>query len=164
MDAYKLRNEDFITTIDVVCPRCKAKAIVLGGKPYLHYSLYEADVRFSCISCGYGINYINTPKFTVITNSSGKKNQTRILLMNADCDPFFGFELWYRIETRYGILWAYNLQHLALIENYIMAGLRTRSELTCQNNSIGSRLPKWVKEAKNRKYLLNVLRKLKSQS
>lgn len=158
---YQVRNEDFITTVYVVCPKCKAKAVILGGQPYKNIKDYEDNVRFSCTSCGYALKYANTPIFTVYTNSRGKNIKSRALMLNSPCDPYFGFDVWYRIESKYGLLWAYNLEHLTVIENYIADTLRNRNAVPYQNNSIGSRLPQWVKDAKNRMYLLKLIKKSK---
>ena len=161
MNPYALRNEDFIDTIDVICPKCKTKALVSGGKPYTYIKEYEGQVRFSCVACGYNIKYINTPEFTLYTNSRGIKKKGRILFMNAPCDPFFGFDVWYRVETKYGLLWAYNLNHLSVIENYIADQQRSRNGIAKQNNSIASRLPQWAKDAKNREYLVKMIERFK---
>lgn len=161
--AYTLRNEDFIKNIDVFCPKCNAKAIVIGGQPYKNIREYEAQVQFSCTTCGFVIKYINTPKFTIYLNAKGQEIKTRVLIQNTAYDPYFGFDVWYQIETNYGLLWAYNIEHLIIIENYIADLQRNRNGLDYQNNSIGSRLPQWIKNAKNRSYLLKIIKKLKTQ-
>lgn len=159
--AYTLKNEDFISNIRVVCPKCKLQALVSGGQPYKHVSEYEIDVQFSCTSCGYTVKYVNTPKFSIHTNSKGKEYKARMMFLNGPYDPYFGFELWYRSETKFGLLWAYNLMHLDIIESYVSSIIRNRNGLANQNNSIGSRLPQWVKDAKNREYLLKIIQRLK---
>jgi len=160
-NVYTLRNEDFIYNIDVICPKCKTKAIVLGGQPYIHISEYESEIFFSCKACGFALKYSNTPNITVYTNSQGKDITTRILFPNNPVDPFFGYEVWFCIETKYGVLWAYNIEHLTVIENYIAETLRSRNGIPYKNNSIGSRLPQWVKDSKNRDYLLKLITKMK---
>lgn len=161
MSPYQLRNEDFISKVQVVCPRCRANSVVLGGQPYGNITEYEADVRFSCTTCGFTLKYANTPKFSIHTNSRGQELKARILIQNAPYDPFFGFDLWYRIDTVYGVLWAYNLEHLNVIEHYIIDTQRSRNGFPHQNNSIASRLPQWAKDAKNRAYLIKRIERLK---
>lgn len=156
---YFLRNEDFILNIAVVCPKCKAQAFVLGGQPYKNITEYEHEVQFLCKTCICKIKFANTPKFPVSTNSRGKSISSRLLMLNSPCDPYFGFDVWYRIETKYGLLWAYNLEHLTVIKNYIADKLRSRNGVPFQNNSIASRLPQWAKEAKNRDYLINIIQR-----
>ena len=161
MNPYSLRNEDFIDTIDVVCLKCNTKALVLGGQPYLHIKEYEVQVQFSCTACGYTIKYINTPESQFYSNSQDVKKTGRILILNAPCDPFFGFDLWYRIETTYGLLWAYNLNHLSVIEDYIADPKRSRNGIPSQNDSIASRLPQWAKDTKNRDYIVKLIKRYK---
>lgn len=159
--AYTVRNEDFISEIQVVCPKCRSKALVSGGQPYKNINEYELDVQFSCIACGYTVKYFNTPKFSLYTNSKGKEYKSRMMFLNGPYDPYFGFEVWYSIDTKFGLLWAYNSKHLDVIENYIGSTLRSRNGLEIQNNSIGSRLPQWVKDSKNREYLLKIIQRIK---
>lgn len=158
---YAMLNGEFIDHIDVICPKCKAQALVLGGQPYKAITEYETEVCFSCASCGFALKYANTPKFTVNTNSKRQAVTSRMLIQNVPCDPFFGFDVWYQIETKHGLLWAYNQEHLTMIENYIADIHRTRNVLLYKNNSIGSRLPQWIKNAKNRIYLLKIIATLK---
>lgn len=159
--AYTLRNEDFIAHIDVICPKCTSKAVVIGGQPYINITEYESNVMFSCVSCGFTLKYSTTPKIGIYRNSSGKNISARILIMNTSKDPYFGFEVWYQIETRYGLLWAYNTEHLTVIQNYIADNLRSRNGLPYKNNCIASRLPQWAKDSKNRDYLIKQLVKMK---
>ena len=161
-NAYTARNSDFTENIDVVCPKCEQKAAVVGARVDQPVAEYEEHVRFSCMSCGYAVKYINTPKFTVFVNSRGKAVHSRILLMNTDCDPFFGFRLWYIVETPYGALWAYNLAHLTVIEQYIADKKRERNGLPNKNNSLASRLPQWAKHAKHRELLLRLIQRAKA--
>ncbi|WP_164122242.1 hypothetical protein [Sphingobacterium sp. xlx-130] len=157
LNPYIVRNEDFTDRIDVVCPRCEKKALVIGAGLYVPMAEHEEKVRFSCVSCGYAIKYENTPKTPVYVNSRGLTKYSRLLYPNAPIDPFFGFALWYCIEVNEGTLWAYNLEHLSVIEAYLKDSLRERNGLPYQNNSIASRLPKWVSAAKNREYLLRLI-------
>lgn len=159
--AYALRNEDFIETIDVVCSKCHSKAIVLGGKPYQPIRDYELDVQFSCTNCGFSLKYEKTQPISELKNSNGQTIKSNVVFLNSPIDPFFGFDVWYQVETKFGLLWAYNEEHLKVIENYIADKLRSRNGLPYKNNSIGSRLPQWVKDAKNREYLLKQINTLR---
>src|SRR3546814_16538385 len=82
-----------------------------------------------------------------------------MLMLNAPCDPFFGFRVWYLIETSHGTLWAYNLAHLTVMEQYIASRQRERNGLPLKNKSLASRLPQWMKDAKNRELLLKLIRR-----
>lgn len=163
LNPYAVRNDDFTDYIDVVCPRCEKKALVIGAKLYVSMAEHEEKVRYSCLRCGYAIKYAHTPKMTVYVNKRGVPKYSRMLHRNASIDPFFGFTLWYCIEANEGLLWAYNLIHLAVIEAYIADPLRERNGLDFQNNSLASRLPKWVSSAKNREYLLRLIARVKAK-
>lgn len=162
INAYTVRNSDFTESIDVICPKCERKAMVIGARADQRIAEYEKLVRFSCLVCGYAVKYINTPRFTVFVNSGEQAVRSRILLANTDCDPFFGFRLWYLIETPYGTLWAYNLAHLTVIEQYIAGRDRERNGLPTKNNCLASRLPQWAKDAKHRELLLKLIKRFKA--
>jgi hypothetical protein len=68
------------------------------------------------------------------------------------------------VLTRHGRLWAYNLDQLMLIRNYVDATLRERANWydTWQNTSLVSRLPIWIKRGKNRQELLRIIDKLQA--
>lgn len=161
---YVVSNNDFTERIDVVCPRCEKKALVMGIPAYAPITEHEKKVRFSCVSCGYAIKYANTPKMLVYINTQGKPKYSRVLYRDAPIDPFFGFTVWYRVDTTYGLLWAYNLEHLSVIEAYIADPLRERNGIENRNNSLASRLPKWVSSAKHREYLLRLVARTKLKS
>ncbi|MBL1407828.1 hypothetical protein [Sphingobacterium faecale] len=160
---YTVCNEDFTGRIEVVCPRCEKRALIIGANIYESMSVHEERGRFSCVSCGYAIKYGSTPKVAVYVESRGVPKYTRVLHRNAPIDPFFGFALWYCIEANEGVLWAYNLEHLSVIEAYVIGSLRERKGMPYQNNSIASRLPKWVSAAKNREYVLRLIANAKNR-
>lgn len=162
-NAYTVSNDDFTNRIDVVCPRCESKALVIGADIYEAMSVHEKLVRFSCTACGYTIKYGNTPKITIYVNSRGIPKYSRILFRNTNVDPFFGFPLWYSMEANEGLIWAYNLEHLSVIEAYIADILRERNGLPVKNNSIASRLPKWISAAKNRTYVLVLIERMRKR-
>lgn len=164
VNAYSVQNSDFTERVDVVCPKCQKKAVVIGVTANASRDEIEEKVRFSCYACGYAIRLANTPKVLFYQNSRGKGVYGRILHMNAPIDPFFGFSIWYQIETVHGLLWAYNAQHLEVIEQHIKDHLRQRSGLLYMNRSIGSRLPKWVSSSKNRDYLLKLIQRAKTRT
>ncbi|WP_407696880.1 hypothetical protein [Streptomyces dysideae] len=60
--------------------------------------------------------------------------------------------LWLRATTRYGEVWAYNLEHLDQIRRFVAADLRERAPWydTGQKMTLVARLPAWMKSAKNR--------------
>lgn len=63
-----------------------------------------------------------------------------------------------------GVIWAYNIEHLEVIEAFIATTDRSRNGLPNKNNSIAARLPKWMSAAKNRKTVLKCIEALKRKS
>ena len=90
-------------------------------------------------------------------NSSAFNEAKRIEL---GLDPYFDLDLLLRVNFRDKILWFYNLRHLEYIERYLQAAIRERSK-DAGNNSLISRLPAWIKEAKSRDDLLKKISQLK---
>lgn len=76
-------------------------------------------------------------------------------------EGFFNAELWYQNGFGKGFFWAYNLEHINYLERYIKADLRERNNNGSYNGTMISRLPKFVKAAKNRERLLKIIKKWK---
>lgn len=74
-------------------------------------------------------------------------------------DPHFGQPLLLVDEGRHGCLWAYNRNHLEELRRYVAATLRERSP-AAGNGSMASRLPAWLKSAKNRESILKRIERL----
>ena len=74
-------------------------------------------------------------------------------------DPHFGMPLLLADSGRHGSLWAYNEKHLHALMSYVSASLRERG-VNAGNASMFSRLPAWLKSAKNRESLTKRLAKL----
>lgn len=162
-NAYTLQNEDFLDHIDVVCPKCEKHAVVTGGKPNQYSVEADHDIRCACSHCGFVSHFNDIAKSTVFTNSRGVAVKSHILFFNSPCDPFFQYKVWFNMPTTYGFLWAYNLEHLNIIEKFIADKIRSRNGLENKNKSIASRLPTWVSSAKNRDCLLKTIKKFKEK-
>lgn len=76
-------------------------------------------------------------------------------------DPIFGLDLWLREPVKGEVLWAYNRDHLTFIKHYVSADLRER--IPNRNSTLASRLPTWVKSAKNRDAILAAVGKLEAR-
>ncbi|MFD0680347.1 MULTISPECIES: hypothetical protein [unclassified Paenibacillus] len=72
-----------------------------------------------------------------------------------------GLNLWLRTGCCGQVLWAYNKEHFAFLDNYINSSLRER--IPYMNQSLASRLPEWIKSAKNRQELSKGIDKLRSK-
>jgi hypothetical protein len=77
-------------------------------------------------------------------------------------DPHFGLPLLLVEAGRFGPIWAYNAEHLAALKGYISATLRERTS-SAGNKSLFSRLPAWMKTAKNRDSVSKRLAKLEGR-
>ena len=73
----------------------------------------------------------------------------------------YNFPLWFQKEINQDIFWVYNKEHIVYLERYIKASLRERNSKINNSASLVARLPKFVKEAKNREKLLKILEKWK---
>lgn len=76
-------------------------------------------------------------------------------------DCWYNLPLWFQKEVKENIFWAYNQEHITYLERYIKASLRERNNNGSGNGTMISRLPKFIKEAKNRTKLLKILEKWK---
>lgn len=63
---------------------------------------------------------------------------------------------------KFGVLWAYNVEHLADLKAFVQADLRERNNYA-GNGSMFSRLPLWIKSAKNRVTILKLIEKLENK-
>jgi hypothetical protein len=133
----------------VRCPRCDKRATVRNieddGHPDRPYGLY----RLQCASCAHREDL--APTWYPFGNVRGHT-----------VDPFFQAPLLLQIDTRLGTVFAHEA-HLDWLEQFVSAGLRERTHLDGHaNTSIASRLPRWMKLAKNRDEVLQTIRKLRA--
>jgi hypothetical protein len=131
----------------VICPGCSDMAKVL---PAPDQSGASAALQLICSHCGL---------------SKRKNSDSAPALRAARCpvDPFFARPLCLQISCRGELLWVHNRRHLDLLESYVAAELRERSQRDggWRNATIISRLPAWIKSAKNRESLLKALARLR---
>ncbi len=145
LDNGKLIHE-FSNEFLVHCPKCGEMAkIIPTSSPTnkLNYEIF-APRKLICLSCVY--------------QNSWKGNKISV---GSDIDWYFGLPLWLRINCCNEILWAYNLNHLEIIEQYVSAKLRERTKKG--RNSFLSKLPTWLKSAKNREIILKAIGKLRTK-
>lgn len=114
-----------------------------------------------CGHCGYkwvGVEIRRprpTPTLTTSTaacRQCGRDSEVEVTarpLRSAESnDPHFGMPLLLVEKTAAGVLWAYNAAHLQALHDYAAAPLRERAGMS--NGSMFSRLPQWMKLARNR--------------
>ena len=165
LHAYITRHKDFLGDALVECPQCSKKAWVkTPGYPQEDWEVYEDTVSFSCFHCGKAQRLKDITKTTIMYNSHGTAITSRVLRGgNSMTDPFFGYRLWLNIECLEGNIWAYNPEHLRFLQQFIAATHRKRQVTQDDdvfNNSIGSRLPRWMTAAKNRGHVLKCIARL----
>jgi len=81
-------------------------------------------------------------------------------------DCVSALDLWLQTPCCGQVLWALNEKHLDWLEGYVAATLRERkrsSEFGWSNKSLASRLPMWVKQAKNRSDILAGIGRLRDR-
>ncbi|MGC1630933.1 MAG: hypothetical protein WA749_02355 [Gelidibacter sp.] len=161
LSPYQLEHSDFSNEVVIVCPKCTSKALVKG--PGLYNEKVEELTYCVCIHCGYNQKYYQKEADFMRTSSNGKVFGHHMQLLGGEVDPFFHHPLWFMGPCLEGVIWAYNLEHLELIETFIAATNRSRNGLPYKNSSIASRLPKWMSVAKNRRTVLKCIRELKER-
>jgi hypothetical protein len=97
--------------------------------------------RLVCAKCGYNKDL----------GSDGWSSGTAT-------DGYFGLPLWFQMACCGETLWAYNRPHLAYLKHYVEADLR--EEGPAGKRGLASKLPKWMKLAKNRNEILRCIEKL----
>lgn len=145
---------EFYDEFLVVCPRCGSLGkVVIDEERSEELSTRKIDQhrnklfgprKFICTKCVHRDRW-NGSQITSGTNR----------------DWYFGFRLWLEIECCGELLWAYNLEHLQMIEEYVGAKLRERTNKG--RNSFFSKLPQWIKSAKNRDEVLRAIRRLREK-
>jgi hypothetical protein len=137
----------FIEEYLVACPKCAACARVVP-LDVDRRNLFDPR-RVTCQSCSYSKDWQGQPPIGI----------------GSAHDSYFGLPLWLQIAVGDRILWFHNLRHLQFVEAFVRATLRERrTDLHgCRNASVISRLPNWVKAAKNRKHILKAIDRLKQK-
>ena len=100
--------------------------------------------RLVCIHCGYNKEFNNQDILYQIFPESSI--EIKDYLRASCCKNNF---------------WAQNLEHLIFLEEYVKAKLRERKPN--HNKSVISRLPSWMKDAKNKDEILNTIKRLKTK-
>lgn len=119
-DAYDVLLQQFMHEALVVCPQCAGQAIVKA--PAVDISAEAAaDIRLICVHCGHSKMLTETPDTLFYTNAAGKPVRGRYYVTGGGVDPFFRLPLWLTTKVEGHLLWAYNHDHLAFLEQHIRA-------------------------------------------
>jgi hypothetical protein len=153
------RIYDFGDEFLIVCPKCALMAKVIP----VEASEMLSRRKLICSNCGYN-KPTNVRENTVIgarVEFSSHKNTESYIVIGGAFDWYFREPLWLQTECSGETLWAYNKTHLEFIENYVGSLLRER--MPNINKSLASRLPQWIKSAKNRDQILKAIANLKEK-
>lgn len=138
----------YIASVNTFCcnneDKIKYESQVLNEKP--------EKIKLKCPVCNQIKEF--TPKITEVAFGFNTDS-------NVARECWFKAEIWYQKEFGKAIFWAFNTGHINYLENYIKADLRERNNNGSYNKTLVSRLPKFVKEAKNREKLLKIIEKWK---
>ncbi len=132
----------FGTAFLVVCPRCQHRASVIpmpGTEPKL-----VSPRRLVCAKCGYSKDW-----------------NDHSIRVGGPVDWYFYQPVWLQTPCCGETLWAYNEDHLDFLEDYIKTSLRER--VPSLNNTLVSRLPGWMKDAKHRDGVLRGIERLRQK-
>jgi hypothetical protein len=146
--------EEFINEMVVVCPQCENKAFVVSNPNN------RQETKLTCTHCGFSKFWNgHANDFLYSHEWSGYSG----ILLGQPVDCYFKLPLWYTSNFRGYVLFAYNLNHLSFLKDFIENKLRerTESESGWRNSSLESRLPKWMQSSKNREGLIKRIDELR---
>lgn len=155
--------------IDENC--CDTKFVIGVQDRCPWYGRYRGFVSRSCGFCGNFLRYKTSPKYPPLSKyikvpcpqcNSTKEYEAKWekYLSPFGQDPYFGLELYLKIDIKGKIFWAYNKAHLSYIEDYLSSKLREAP--TRHKYSIVHNLPQWIKSSKNRALVLKKIKELKN--
>ncbi|MFM2478606.1 hypothetical protein [Celerinatantimonas sp. MCCC 1A17872] len=155
------------------CPHCQHH---LDTKVDDWQSVWAGFGRQPCQKCGY--QWVEASQFyenrAAIANQYGQGtcpncqtvNQIELSFRQWEpshhaVDPYFGLDLALVEPTRLGNIWVYNAAHLNELKLYTEAFLR---EGGLRSSGYFSRLPGWIKSAKNRRLVLKAIGRLQART
>ncbi|MEX2981274.1 hypothetical protein [Streptomyces sp. C36] len=150
-DKYHFASSDRVL---VRCTRCDRQAQVVPESREADSAtpLWSMERRLVCRHCGLSRKRDESWPIAFCWYGNPEMN-----------DPYFQAPLWLQTRTRHGLLWAYNAEHLDLLRRYVQATLREHDPWYEPWRKMGaiSRLPAWIKQAKNRDEVLRGLDRMR---
>ena len=132
----------------MVCPSCGGLARVVvppGATPPKGHGRLFTPRRLVCAACGHT-----------------RESDAKTARIGDATDPWFGLPLWLQDRVAGHVLWAWNADHVDLLDAYVRARVRTRAHRPRPAPaSLLERLPPWVKAAANREAVLTVLERFR---
>jgi hypothetical protein len=147
----------------VRCPRCDACAVSRGSPVENRWVMWRQR-RLVCADCGYADSWSATRRTaaTVVTTADHRAAAAEGALLGAGVDPHFRLPLWLTTSCCGGhTLWAWNPEHLDVLDGYLGARLRERGDQDGYTSML-EKLPTWMKTAKNRDELAKVIARLRA--
>ncbi len=143
---------EWLDDVAVVCPRCGARARSqrLPSPEGIDKTYGAKDFgprRLACSICGHVKDW----------------ECKEIHLFEEPLDPTSGAPLWFAQNTAKGCVFAFNEQHLQFVRNFIAADLRERPGPPWGNTSYLSRLPRWMKDRRNRELVLQAFERMQNR-
>jgi hypothetical protein len=132
----------------VQCPRCRrcASVVRFGEERSDFYGLFSGR-RLTCDHCAYTQNWPHEGK--------------REVCLHGAFDWYFDLPLWLQTPCRGYVLFAYNAAHLDFLEEFVAADLREVAR-HC-NQSLASRLPRWMQARRSREDVLQGIARLRAR-
>ncbi len=184
---------EFLDEVFVRCPRCSTAGIVEATVPYSQstprftcagcalrlegrhsrwFGTRSGGAHCRCGRCGRELS-------RQIVGDQNASNEVDLRCSECDSltsarvqwshsrpgqphEPAFGLELLLQAPCKGHTLWAYNPRHLEFIAEYVAATIRERTPNF--NATLASRLPDWIKVAKNRPAVLRAVRQIESSA
>ncbi|WP_164075325.1 hypothetical protein [Stenotrophomonas maltophilia] len=155
------------------CFRCTGCSVALDSGAWV--GAVRIDGRRPCGYCGHQWVCVHQHRPSASTAvpevlpakcaQCGRTSEVKVSvcpLRDAEpADPHFGLPLRLVEPTRAGLLWAYNAEHLQVLHDYATSALREHGGV--HNASMFSRLPQWMKLARNRALLQRAVERLQRQ-
>jgi hypothetical protein len=135
----------------LVCPQCGGCAVSAPVTGDARAAAWTSPRALACGACGYATR--RRPQ---------DRTPVRLALGH---DDYFRLPYWLQVRCRGGLAHAANEEQLAYLEAFFAARLRERRRGAHGwiNQSYLSRLPAWMKAAKNRAEVLHAIRRLKAR-
>ncbi|GII25507.1 hypothetical protein Pme01_51040 [Planosporangium mesophilum] len=136
-----------MSDIIVVCPRCGGTAVVRPQTDPTTALPWFCPRNLSCLACAYSATW----------QPEGSSS-----CWGGPFDPYFRRPLWLQASCCGGkTLWAFNREHLELIDGYVRARLRERGPER-PYTSLLEKLPAWIKSAKHRDEITRTIQRLRA--
>ena len=144
---------DYINKIDIECQNCSKRSVVISNPEN------RRETKSLCVNCGKSKIWkgeSNSYEFGV------RSQKTDGISIGQPVDCYFKSKLWYSTTFKGEPLFAYNLEHLHFLIEYINDKLRERTKINgnWSNGSLQSRLPNWMLKAENREGIIKKLNEL----